>query len=382
MTATQLADDMPFAPPLGASRRLRLLMTVDAVGGVWRYAMELALALRGHDVETVFAVLGPRPAPRQVAEAAELGAVAELAAPLDWMAGERRELEPVAGAVQRAAAEHEADIVQLNIPSQAAGLDVEMPVIAVCHSCVATWWQAVRGSPLPKQWRWQAELTAAGLARADAVVAPSAGHAMAVARCYAGQASAVVVHNATRREPLPLAKKPFVLAAGRWWDEGKNGAALDLAARDCGWPVVMAGAAHGPNGQRLDIRHASGCGELPSAELLALMADAAIFVSPSLYEPFGLAPLEAARSRCALVLADIPVFRELWEGAALFFEPRDPSALAAAVNRLAADEELRLGLGAMACLRSLMFTPEAQAAAMRGIYDDALAGAKAGMERA
>ena len=38
----------------------------------------------------------------------------------------------------------------------------------------------------------------------------------------------------------------------------------------------------------------------------------------ALYEPFGLAVLEAAQAGCALVLSDIPTFRELWDGAALF----------------------------------------------------------------
>ena len=40
---------------------MRLLMTVDAIGGVWRYAMDLAAELRDHGVETVFACLGPAP---------------------------------------------------------------------------------------------------------------------------------------------------------------------------------------------------------------------------------------------------------------------------------------------------------------------------------
>ena len=52
-----------------------------------------------------------------------------------------------------------------------------------------------------------------------------------------------------------------------------------------------------------------------------MMARTAVFVSPALYEPFGLAVLEAAQAGCALVLSDIPTFRELWDGVALFVAP-------------------------------------------------------------
>jgi glycosyltransferase involved in cell wall biosynthesis len=101
---------------------------------------------------------------------------------------------------------------------------------------------------------------------------------------------------------------------------------------------------------------------------MALMRDAAIFVSPSVYEPFGLAALEAARSAGALVLADIPTYRELWEGAALFADPRDPEALGFAINRLAGDATLRKTLGKRAKKRSNDFVVETQAAAVSTVY--------------
>ena len=47
------------------------------------------------------------------------------------------------------------------------------------------------------------------------------------------------------------------------------------------------------------------------------------------YEPFGLAVLEAAQAGCALVLSDIPTFRELWDGAAMFVPPGRRRRLAA-----------------------------------------------------
>src|SRR3546814_15067984 len=67
---------------------------------------------------------------------------------------------------------------------------------------------------------------------------------------------------------------------------------------------------------------------------------AGIFVSPSLYEPFGLAVLEAAMSGCALLLSDIPTFRELWDGAAVFTPAGDSDALADRLQAMAASHDL------------------------------------------
>ena len=57
----------------------RILMTIDAVGGVWRYAMDLAAALRSESVETVFAGFGPAPSAHQRAEAEAIGTIGATA---------------------------------------------------------------------------------------------------------------------------------------------------------------------------------------------------------------------------------------------------------------------------------------------------------------
>jgi glycosyltransferase involved in cell wall biosynthesis len=101
------------------------------------------------------------------------------------------------------------------------------------------------------------------------------------------------------------------------------------------------------------------------------MAGSGIFVSPSLYEPFGLAALEAAAAGTPLVLADIPTYRELWSDAAVFFPPRDAGALAEAVNRLASSDDDRRRLGAAARRRAGRYSPARQSAAMLSAYDEA-----------
>lgn len=82
------------------------------------------------------------------------------------------------------------------------------------------------------------------------------------------------------------------------------------------------------------------------------MQRAAIFVAPAVYEPFGLTVLEAASAGCALVLADIPSFRELWQGAALFVPPNDRNALFDALQQMSRNEMARRTLQQRAVLRA------------------------------
>lgn len=344
---------------------MKLVMTVDAVGGIWRYAVDLGaeLATRGHQV--VFAGLGPPPSDGQIAEAP--GQVVWGTAPLDWMTDGPAALTAVGPWLARVAEEQRADVLQMNLPSQGAGLRTRVPVVAVCHSCLATWFRAVEGTAPPPAFAWHADLMRQGLARADAVVAPTAAHAAAVRDAYGGDLP-VAVPNTSRVTQAPPGGGHGAVAAGRWWDRGKNGAVLEAAAASTDWPVTLVGATEGPDGQRLPVSRAQATGALPHGAAMQRVAAAGIFVSPSLYEPFGLAALEAARLGRPLVLADIPTYRELWHGVARFFPPRDPSALAAEVNALAGDPDARHRLGAKAQARAATYTPARQAEAMLTLY--------------
>lgn len=352
----------------------RVLMTVDAVGGVWRYAMDLAAAMRDCGVEPLIVGLGPQPSPEQRREANSIGRLEWPAQPLDWMVEDESELDRVPHLLSELALRHSVDLLHLNLPSQAARITAELPLVTMSHSCVASWFAAVRGSGLPEAWAWQKRLNRLGFDRADLVLAPSRSHAATLTRTYGAIPDLAVVYNASRNACSVGTKENFVFAAGRWWDEGKNGAVLDRAAADIGWPVVMAGACEGPNGHRLAIMHADHEGELSHDRTMRLMSRAAIVVSPSVYEPFGLVALEAARAGAALVLADIETYRELWEGVALFADPGDPAAFAEAVNRLTEDERLRADLGRRAQLRSADFTVEAQRDAVLAAYRRVMSG--------
>ena len=260
------------------------------------------------------------------------------------------------------------DLVHLNGPALAPFVGDRVPRIVAAHSCLATWWHAVKRGPLPDEWRWHRDVTVRGLMAGDVVVAPSASFAAALRATYEELPYLVVVPNGTTPiEPAP--KERFVLAAGRWWDEAKNLACLEEAAGRASIEVRVAGPMAGPDGQAVTPRTVRWVGDLPHAELCRWHARAPIFASLSLYEPFGLGVLEAASAGAALVLSAIPTFLELWGGCALFVDPRRPAEAAEAFDRLGRDDALRQRLAEAARQRARSFTLERQARSMMETWE-------------
>ncbi|MGH8635558.1 MAG: glycosyltransferase, partial [Burkholderiales bacterium] len=137
--------------------------------------------------------------------------------------------------------------------------------------------------------------------------------------------------------------------------------------------VYVAGEERSPEGRTADLRNVRLLGRLAPVEMLGWFCRASIYVHPAYYEPFGLSVLEAALSRCALILSDIPSLREMWDGCALFVTPEDANALSGALRSLIASASLRGMLAARAYDRALGLNPngmaeqylEAYAAALR-----------------
>ena len=102
------------------------------------------------------------------------------------------------------------------------------------------------------------------------------------------------------------------------------------------------------------------------------MESAAIFAHPALYEPFGLVALEAARARCSLVLSDIPSLRELWDGAAVFIDPRDSDAWMRELNCLTEDKSRREELGNRAQMHAGRYTAQATVEQYVALYSSLL----------
>ena len=349
----------------------KVLITADAVGGVWQYSTELAAGLSRLGISTVLAVMGPSPSEKQRAAAAAIPGLelVDTGLALDWLAEDGASLRRAAEAIRALAETHECDVVQLNTPALAAEAEFEIPVVAVQHSCVATWWEAVQGTELPADFAWRTELNRAGLHAADAVVTPTAAFGEMVRRRYGLAEAPRTVHNGrTPIEVAPGAPHDFVFTAGRLWDEGKNLATLDAAAASIPVPVRAAGPLSGPNGTQVMFEHIHCLGSLDEEDLARWLAARPVFVSTALYEPFGLAVLEAASAGCPLILSDIPTFRELWHDVAVFIPPRDEAGFTRAIATLVGDDFERAVSGRAARERAARFTPDAMAAQMASIY--------------
>jgi glycosyltransferase involved in cell wall biosynthesis len=352
---------VPGAPhPLSPPRRV--LMTADAMGGVWPYALDLAAGLSRCGSEILVAVMGKAPGPDQRAAAAAIPGVRLVSAPyrLEWMDDAAPDVDAAGVWLLTLARRFRPDLIHLNGYAHAP-LPWTAPVVVGAHSCVKTWWRAVHDDDPPPAWDDYTAAVACGLAAADAVIAPTAAFLSMLEDAYGPIEGAAVVHNGrapTGAQP-GTRKEPLILCAARLWDEAKNVACLDAAAAGLPWSVAVAGATGRPDGDAGGrFVHVSALGSLAASEMRSWCNRAAIFVSPALYEPFGLAVLEAAQSGCALVLSDIPTLRELWDGAAVFVRPRDPDALHRALAMLIAEPERRQALGQTAAVRAGRYTPE------------------------
>lgn len=81
-------------------------------------------------------------------------------------------------------------------------------------------------------------------------------------------------------------------------------------------------------------------GYLPDQPLRALYSACAVFVYPSLYEGFGLPPLEAMACGAPVIVSDIPVLRESVGSAGRFVDPKDPSSIAHEMMAVVCDKQM------------------------------------------
>lgn len=359
----------------------RILLTTDTLGGVWTYCLDLARGLGEMGVEIALATMGAplSRAQRQAVRGLPHVQVYESRYRLEWMDDPWEDVDKAKGWLLELEREVTPDIVHLN-QYAFAQLAFEAPVVVVGHSCVTSWFEAVHdGSPPPQFDRYRAEV-ARGLRTAGVVVAPTRDMLLALRRHHGPLSDVRVIPNGIFRHHFrPQGKEPFVLAAGRLWDPAKNVDSLAKIAGQLPWPVKVAGDFVGPTARYALPRGVDLLGVLDRVELAGWMGRAAIFAHPARYEPFGLAPLEAAASGCALVLGDIPSLREVWDDAALYVPPEDPVSLAACIARLADDAPRREAMARKALARSALFEARAMAVAYFDLYCERIAHSCASM---
>lgn len=102
--------------------------------------------------------------------------------------------------------------------------------------------------------------------------------------------------------------------------------------------------------------------------LFAAYRHAQALVYPSLYEGFGMPTLEAMASRCPVVCSSTSALPEVCGNAAEYFDPADPAAIAAAVERALVSTQRRSELVAEGLRRQAQFTWEACAGRTVQVY--------------
>jgi glycosyltransferase involved in cell wall biosynthesis len=333
--------------------RVRILMTADAVGGVWQYSLDLIEHLVTLGAEVRLATMGPRPNEAQKQRISRLrgATLIESDYKLEWMHQPWEDVDQAGEWLLRQAAEFRPDVIHLNGYAHAA-LNLPAPVLVVAHSCVYSWWNAVHGCAPPQdEWTEYHNRVSAGLRAADAVVTPSSFMASELTQAYGLPKNRVrVIHNFSQSTEFDSrSKESLFLAAGRIWDTGKNLQLLESIAGQLPWPMQIAG-------------------NLTHQAVLDTMQRASVYVHSALYEPFGLAVLEAARAQCCLVLSDIASLRELWNDAALFVDARDPTAWVDALTIIANGRERREALAKLARQRATQYSAAATVRQYCDIY--------------
>lgn len=339
---------------------MHILVTADTLGGVWTYTRELVTGLLGRGVQVTLVSFGSVPTPGQTRWMVQSPGLDgrgfshcgfryyPTAFKLEWMQDSAAGMEASAEYLRGVIRETRPDLLHLN-QFYYGDLGCDLPRVVVAHSDVVSWWVAVHGhEPPPTNWmNWYRSAVTRGLAQATAVIAPSQWMLEQVERHYLKPGRASVIYNG--RTPAlfnpHLTKEEKIVTVGRLWDHGKN--ARLLLRTEMPALVSIVGAHNHPEarGGGFLVEDAGPSTDLQPAQdekqIVQILGRAAIYAAPSQYEPFGLAPLEAALSRCALVASDIPSFRELWDGAAVFFRNNDAQDLRHALELLVRDPVLR-----------------------------------------
>ena len=337
---------------------MRLLMTTDTVGGVWTFTSELASELLARGCHVALVSFGRAPSREQEGWLRNLTnkcpnfLFAASETPLEWMPENASAYTGGEPLLLKLCASFQPDALLLSQFCFGA-LPVDAPKIVLAHSDVLSWAEAVGKVPLPEDaWlRTYCSLAQRGLNGANTVVAPTRAMLKDLRANFSVAARAQVIANG---RTLPCvdntsARKLRAVTAGRMWDDAKN---LKLLAECVSpMPLLIAGENTITEGDNTKL---TMLGRQSEAELLELFRTSAIYICSSVYEPFGLAPLEAALCGCAVLSNDIPSLREVWGDSATYFN--DAASLSRLLMVMSESPEELVAAQARSHTRALTYT--------------------------
>ena len=342
---------------------MRVLMTTDTVGGVWTFTKELSRELLERGCAVAMVSLGRSVSAAQQAwvdrQRGKWGSQFRFDAsdaPLEWMAENRRAFDEPEKLLRRVGDEFGAELLLTNQFCFGA-LKCEIPRIVVAHSDALSWAEACRPEGLPdSEWlRIYRELVQGGLSHADAVVAPTRWMLEALVAQFDVPSQRLVIANGRRIAPANAGtqRKLQAITAGRLWDEAKGLRMLERVVAPM--PLLIAGETELESAQlQMRTNNTRFLGSLSEKDLLKVFRESAVYVCTSQYEPFGLAPLEAALCGCAVLANDIASLQEVWGDAALYFS--GPGDLSKKLTTLAEDSSRLADAQTRALQRAQRFT--------------------------
>src|SRR5580698_193505 len=324
------------------------------MSGSWTYTRELVTGLVTRGVRVTLVSFGEIPMPDQTSWMDLLHGLEyrPTAFRLEWMDEAPQDLRESSAFLASMVRELRPDLLHLHQFCH-GDLPVDVPRVIMASGDLISWSEAVQGcTPQPTRWlKWYRDTIICGIAAADAVVAPSACMLNSIISTYSRPRRAAIIYPG--RNPIffnpYVSKDDSVLSVGRLVDAGKQ--VFLLTQHTHPFSVCIVGAEQTiPVPQipiRADVKVSTdqSCvairGAQTEAQLRGLYSRAAIYAATSRYEPLGMAALDAAFSRCAIVANDIPSFREVWGDAALYFRTNDARSLAETLRELDADRALR-----------------------------------------
>jgi glycogen synthase len=344
---------------------VHVLVTADTMSGSWTYTRELVTGLVTRGVRVTLVSFGEIPLPDQTAWMDLLHGLEyrPTAFRLEWMDEAPNDLPESSEYLANLVREVHPDLLHLHQFCH-GDLPVDLPRVVMAHGDLISWTQAVHGcSPRPTRWlKWYRDTIVRGIAAADAVVAPSACMLNTLISTYSRPRRAAIIYPG--RNPIffnpYVSKDDSVLSIGRMHDAGKQ--VFLLTQHALPFSICIVGSEQTIPLPRIPIRADvkvatdQNCvairGPQTEAQLRALYSRAAVYAATARYEPLGMAPLDAAFSRCAIVANDIPSFREVWGDAALYFHTNDARSLAETLRQFDTDRALRLAYADRAYTRA------------------------------
>lgn len=367
---------------------MHVVMTTDAVGGVWSYSLTLTAALRRRGINVTLVSIGPAPDAQQTAAVPAGTRLIVTDYKLEWQAGLNGDVALSGAFLARLVDDLRPEVLHSNHYCYGA-LAVGPAKVVVAHNDLLSWrtWCRHDGDVsrlvVPPHLNDYRAFVEEGLAGADVVVCPSQFMAASLAEHYRARPETIVIPNGIELPGEPAARPArngalTAVIAGRLWDEAKNAEMAIAGVHQAAHPVrlLAVGPTRSPDGVERPVAadaRVEPLGLLPPDGVQAAYHRSDVYLAVSRYEPFGLAPLEAALSGCAVICNDLPSYHEVWGDVALYVQRNDAADLARRLDDLAADPHRLASLQTSARARAQRYTADVMADRYLALYRQLIA---------